>query len=178
MYYNDLYQKTINFAANAHKDQKMPGNNFPYVVHLSTVCMEVITCCLTDINLDIIFAMQVALLHDTIEDTETSYEDIKDNFGDNIAQGVLALTKNKNIAKEIRMQDSLDRIITQPKEVWIVKMADRITNLQEPPKEWSIEKIKNYHNEAILIYKTLNKANTTIGDRLILKIENYRKYFM
>jgi (p)ppGpp synthase/HD superfamily hydrolase len=62
------------------------------------------------------------------------------------------LTKNDNlISKKEKMIDSLNRINEFKKEVGMVKLADRITNLQEPPKSWGKNKILNYLNEAKLI---------------------------
>lgn len=92
------------------------------------------------------------MLHDVIEDTETSYDDLEKQFGTDVALGVLALTKDINLpSKEEQMIDTLDRIRKQPVEIRMVKMADRITNLQPPPHYWSGEKIQNYRKEARLI---------------------------
>ena len=108
MQLQDLYNKTIDFAANAHKDQKVPGKEYSYVVHLSNVAMELFSAFLnTGETLNFGFAIQCALLHDTIEDTGVKYEEIIEIFGKEIADGVLALTKDKNIAdKSDSMKDS------------------------------------------------------------------------
>ena len=78
------------------------------------------------------------------------------NFGKDVADGVLALTKNENLPKEDRMRDSLERLLKQPKQVQIVKLADRITNLQAPPHYWTKEKIVNY---AYLEYSAILKSS-------------------
>jgi len=107
-----------------------------------------------------------------------TYNDLESTFGKEIADGVQALTKNKKLPKEARLKDSLNRIIQQPKEIWMVKMADRITNLQQPPTHWSKEKIKNYYEEAVLIHSTLKNENVILATRLENKIADYRKYFL
>ena len=84
-------------------------------------------------NFDGDLAIQTAILHDTIEDTNPAYEDFQSEFGRNIAYSVLALTKDTILEKEAQIHDSLERIKLQPKEIWMVKLADRITNLQPPP---------------------------------------------
>jgi len=56
----------------------------------------------------------------------------------------------------------------------MVKMCDRITNLQPPPKHWSNKKIINYHQEAILIREKLGKANQYLAQRLHNKITQYQ----
>jgi (p)ppGpp synthase/HD superfamily hydrolase len=122
------------------------------------------------------FAIQCALLHDVIEDTETGVEKIRDEFGEKVLNGVLALTKNMELKKEERMADSLRKIKQTGKETACVKMADRITNLQQPPDYWTKEKRREYMNEAILIYNELNPYSDFLGKRLNEKIKEYEKY--
>ena len=118
-----------------------------------------------------------ALLHDSIEDTSTTYEDIRNTFGSDIADGVLSLSKNEELpSKAEQMQDSLQRIKRQPIEVWMVKLCDRITNLQPPPKHWHKEKIANYQNEARLILDQLGEASEFLAERLKMKIQVYDQY--
>jgi guanosine-3',5'-bis(diphosphate) 3'-pyrophosphohydrolase len=172
------YQKAIKFAAKKHadKNQLIPGTNLPYVVHLSNVAMEVLIAAEKTEKFDSQFAVQIALLHDILEDTETDFDEISNEFGKDIAQAVLALTKNSKIPKENRMGDSLNRIKEMKKEVWAVKLADRITNLQPPPEHWSFEKITEYHKKAVLIYNTLKGGNDYLENRLHKKISDYSKY--
>jgi (p)ppGpp synthase/HD superfamily hydrolase len=118
-------------------------------------------------------ALQCALLHDTIEDTKVQFSDIEKSFGRDVAQGVLALTKNTELDKELRMRDSIERIKLQPKEIWIVKLADRITNMASAPSHWSRDKIIDYKSEADYILKSLGSASPFLEDRLKTKIENY-----
>ena len=68
------------------------------------------------------------------------------------------------------------RIKKQPKEIWMVKLADRITNLQPPPYYWTKNKIDQYLNEAIEIHEALKDANDVLSSRLLSKIEQYKKY--
>jgi guanosine-3',5'-bis(diphosphate) 3'-pyrophosphohydrolase len=172
-----LYQKAIQFAASKHSDQTLPGSRLTYVVHLSNVAMEIFLAAMNTNGFDLDFALQVALLHDTIEDTSTTYAELKEQFGDGIANAVLSLTKNKDLPKEERMRDSLNRIRKLPNEVWAVKMADRITNLQPPPHHWDKEKKANYREEARLILSELRNGNDFLATRLKVKIEEYVNYF-
>lgn len=173
-----IYQKTIKFAAKKHADQNqvIPGTNLPYVVHLSNVAMEIIFASKETKEFDTAFAIQVALLHDIMEDTETTFEEIVKEFNKEIAHAVLALTKNAEISKEERMTDSLTRIRKLPKEVWAVKLADRITNLQVPPKNWSLEKIQEYQKQALQILESLKGGNIYLEKRLSERIQNYLQY--
>ncbi len=77
-----LYQQALKFAGEKHtaKNQKVPGTNLPYVVHISNVAMEIMLAALFTPDFDLDFAVQVALLHDTIEDTETTYDELGETF--------------------------------------------------------------------------------------------------
>lgn len=170
-----LYQETIKFAAQKHtdKNQTIPGTNLPYAVHLSNVAMEILVTSEKSKDFDPGFAVQVALLHDSLEDTDTSFQELEHIFGKTVAEGVLALTKNSDLEKVHQMQDSLHRIKEQPKEIWAVKLADRITNLQTPPAHWSDQKIRNYKAEARLILQELKGGNDYLEQRLQEKINEY-----
>ena len=173
-----LYQSAIKFATAKHleKEQKVPGTDLPYVVHLSNVAMEIVIASSRSDNFNLGFAVQVALLHDTIEDTSASFGELKNTFGVEIAEAVSALTKNKKLLKEQQMRDSLSRIKKLPKEVWAIKLADRITNLQQPPPNWNRAKRINYQNEARIILSELKDGNNFLAKRLETKIEEYGNY--
>lgn len=171
----DIYQNTIQFAAQKHADihQTIPGTSLPYVVHLSNVAMEILVASGASESFNTGFAVQLALLHDVLEDTDVTFNELSERFGKEVAEGVLALTKNAELPKNERMADSLERIKQQPEEVRAVKLADRITNLQKPPHFWTPEKIEQYKQEAILILKELRGGNPYLENRLQRKIENY-----
>lgn len=181
----DLYIKAYRFAAATHWNsnikQLVPGTDIPYLMHFSLVAMEVIAALEKETGLDGNLAVQCALLHDTIEDTDTTYAELVQTFGLTVADGVLALTKDESVGtgltrqqrKERRMADSLERIKMQPREIWMVKMADRITNLQPPPRLWAPEKISRYREEAIKIHRALKAGSRHLADRLQEKIDHY-----
>jgi len=70
-----------------------------------------------------------------IEDTDINYQTIKKTFGIKVANGGDALSKRDEVENAQRLSDSLNRIQDQPHEVWMVKLADRISNLQPPPHD-------------------------------------------
>lgn len=169
-----LYQKAIKFAGEKHAEQKIPGSNANYLLHLSTVAMEIIAAFMKEPNFNLNLALQLSLLHDSLEDTKTTYNEIKNYFSEEIAIGVDALTKNNNLfSKQNKMEDSIKRIKESYKEVAIVKLADRITNLQTPPQKWNKLKIANYKEEAKFISSELKGFNIYLEKRLIEKIEIY-----
>lgn len=171
------YIKAYDFAARAHRRQKVPGTRLPYISHPTKVCMEVMAALEVETENDGSLAVQCALLHDVIEDTRETYQSIEATFGTNIADGVLALSKNKSLPDSMQMKDSLERIKAQPREVQMVKLADRITNLQPPPSKWNKKKIREYYAEAIEILDELGKASHFLSARLRKKIDTYKQYF-
>ena len=174
----EQYQTAIKFAGEKHKDQLVPGTNSNYLLHLSNVCMEILIAFQNEPNFELATAVKLALLHDVVEDTETTLEELTSKFGNKIAEGVSALTKNEKLkSKEEMMDDSLSRIVNSYMEVSLVKIADRITNLQEPPKYWSREKIERYWHEAQKIYDKLSGKNKYLDQRLLNKITEYKKYW-
>lgn len=175
-----FYQEAIKFATSRHleKDQKVPGTDLPYVVHLSNVAMEIMIAAYNSENFNLIFAVQVALLHDIIEDTTTKIEELEIRFGVDIAKAVSALTKNIELSNDKQMQDSLTRIKKMQPEVWAVKLADRIANLQTPPPYWDIQKIVKYQSEAKIILMELKEGNKYLANRLEKVIEEYAKFYI
>lgn len=171
-----LYQDAIKFATYKHQEkrQKVKGTKLPYVVLLSNVAMEIFMAAPQTKDFNLIYAIQAALLHDTIEDTETTFGEIKDSFGEDIAIAVLALSKDNNLPKDKQISDSLARIKKLQKEVWAVKLADRITNLQPPPANWSRAKNIKYLKESQVILDELKEGNQYLAQRLEAKISESR----
>lgn len=168
-----LYQNAVKFAGEKHYNHKMPDIKANYLVHLSNVAMEVLIASYHSKNFDINYAVQVALLHDTLENTDTNYAELEDEFGTAIAQGVLALTKDEYLPIEEQMPDSIARIKILPNEIWAVKLADRITNMQTPPNHWHKDRKVKYQEQADFIYKELKNGNAYLAKRLKEKIQNY-----
>lgn len=176
MYTPDRFVVALRFAATKHEGHRMTDGEFPYLVHLVSVASEVIAA--LEPGLDADLAVQCALLHDTLEDTPTTAAELVEHFGAPVAHGVLALSKtDDSIPKQARMADSLRRIRLQPREVWMVKLADRITNLAPPPEKWSSEKRHAYRAEAIVIAEALAGASTVLEARLGARITGYSAYF-
>jgi len=173
----DNLTKAWFFASRVHKEQKYPGEKLPYLTHLGNVMMEVMAVSLGLKNPEL--AITCAILHDTIEDTSVTYEELVQSFSKEVANGVLALTKDETLAtKKEQMLDSLERIKQQPQEIWVVKMADRVANLGKPPEYWKAEKVKAYRDEARIILEHLGEADEAMAERLEGKIENYEKYLL
>jgi (p)ppGpp synthase/HD superfamily hydrolase len=144
---HESWEKAFGFAARAHGSQTTP-DGYPYIYHIGLVAFELLSGLDDTAGIDADLAIQCALLHDVLEDTGVTYEALAREFGSRVADGVLALTKNSQIEKSGRMAESLARIVKQPKEIWMVKLADRISNMRTPPPSWTNEKITSYLDEA------------------------------
>ena len=178
----DAFAKAWHFASLRHAGQTYAGPEegraFDYLTHVGSVAVELVWALPTVPDADGNLAVQCAVLHDVIEDTGATYDLVAESFGKDVADGVLALSKDPTLpTKAEQMADSLRRIRQQPKEIWMVKLADRITNLDPPPYYWDDAKIEAYRQEAIVIHAALHTANEALANRLQEKIEQYRRFF-
>ena len=154
-----LVNKAIFFAGEKHKGHEMFNPvGMPYSAHYFGVALNAIKfAAMTGENIDWDLLLCSSILHDTLEDTTATYEELESNFGKEIAQGVLALTKNPNLPYEEQMPDSLKRIRKQPKEIAIVKMADRMFNMRDRVPTWPKDKQEAYKKEAQMICDALGE---------------------
>jgi (p)ppGpp synthase/HD superfamily hydrolase len=176
MFSADRYVAALTFAATRHRGQVVTGSQLPYVVHVTSVAAEVIAGLAAEpaAARDPELAITCALLHDTIEDTPTTHADIAEAFGLAVAAGVQALGKDKSTPDP--MADSLRRIRLQPREIWLVKLADRITNLAPPPAHWTRDKCRAYRLEGLGIGDALGEASPHLLARLRARADAYAAF--
>ena len=84
----DSYTRAYRFAAKAHRGQTYPGTGLPYIMHISFVSIEVIAALHADPGRKGDLAVQCALLHDVIEDTDVTPDCVRAEFGAQVADGV------------------------------------------------------------------------------------------
>lgn len=170
----ELYVRALRFASAAHGEQRMPDGDHPYLVHVTSVAIEVVTALHVEPDRNADLAVACALLHDVVEDTDVGSDIIEREFGASVAAGVVALSKRASVPRDERVADSLRRIREQPHEVWMVKLADRITNLTPPvPKHWDTAKKAKYRNEGQQILDALGEASSHLAERLRRRIADY-----
>ena len=169
----EAWLRAWRFAASAHAGQSIPSRELPYLVHLGAVSMEVMVAHQLEPFERPVLALSCALLHDTLEDTQASEVELETLFGVDVLYGVRALTKNPDLPKDQAMSDSLRRIRLQPREIWAVKLADRISNLSQPPQHWTPDKIQTYRHEAQLILSELGACHAGLANRLAQRIAVY-----
>jgi (p)ppGpp synthase/HD superfamily hydrolase len=179
----DNIQKAWLLATKLHEGQKYGGSkvgeDVDYINHIGSVVFEVMNALPHENEINVDLAVLCAILHDSVEDTSFTYKDVEVNFGKIVADGVMALTKNDELkgGKRIKMEDSLKRIKQQSKEIWMVKLADRVVNLSSVPHYWNLEKKKAYQEEGRLILENLQGASLFLANRLEEKIKAYSEYF-
>ena len=105
-----------------------------------------------------------ALLHDTVEDTETTKEELKREFGQDICDIVMEVTDDKTIKdKQKRKQLQVEHAAHISPEAKLIKLADKISNLRDiandPPKGWSAERKREYFDWAKLVIDQLRGVN-------------------
>jgi len=177
---NNVMNQAIQFATTAHGSQVRKGNeHIPYIFHPIDVANEVIYYSGLPVE-ELEIASVVAILHDTVEDTIVTGADIREQFGDQIAEGVAALSKDDSIkekddiSKVAGIKENLERLQVAPVYVQCVKLADRTSNLKAFPAMWSREKISSYLDEAKLIADTLGQASEGLHARLLGRIAETR----
>lgn len=174
----DDLQNTWQKVSILHNGQTYGGQNkdqkIEYINHIGSVVFEIINASKNSSDFNFDLAIKCAFLHDTIENTSFSIENLEKEYDQEVKEGVIALTKNTELEKKYQMIDSLNRIKAQSKEVWAVKMADRICNLYAPPYYWNESKKEKYLEEAKIIYEYLKEGNDYLAKRLSEKIEIYK----
>lgn len=140
-----LIFKALDFAAYKHKDQRRKdADASPYINHPIALAKVLSNeGGVTDVNV-----LCAALLHDTVEDTKTTAEELVKEFGEVIAGIVMEVTDDKTLPKEKRKELQIQHAGKASREAKLVKLADKISNLrdivQAPPAGWSSERKAEY----------------------------------
>lgn len=161
------------FAAEKHRFQKRKGPQaYPYIIHPIGVAHHLLTIGnVTD--RDVLIA---ALLHDTVEDTNTTFEEISKAFGLRVESFVREVTDDKNLPKAERKRMQIVNAPHKSSEAAQIKLADKYFNLKDlatsPPINWTEERIDEYFRWAQQVVDNLPAVNAplkTAFDELIRK---------
>jgi guanosine-3',5'-bis(diphosphate) 3'-pyrophosphohydrolase len=140
-----LILKALEFAAQKHRDQRRKDKDAsPYINHpiqLANVLRQ-------EGGVADAVVIAAALLHDTVEDTETSWQELRGEFGDEIANIVLEVTDVQWLRKIVRKRLQVAKARHASQAARLVKLADKICNLRDvaarPPANWSLERRREY----------------------------------
>jgi guanosine-3',5'-bis(diphosphate) 3'-pyrophosphohydrolase len=155
--------QAINFAAKKHRNQKRKGaDGEPYINHP----LEVLGLLTSVGKIEDFNVLIAAVLHDTIEDTETTEEEIKELFGAKVCKMVLELTDDKSLPKAERKQLQIEHAPHISIGAKQIKLSDKISNirdiLENPPGGWSDERRSEYINWGEKVVAGLRGANENL----------------
>lgn len=141
--------KAAQFAAEKHKNQRRKDvDASPYINHPLALASVLAVEGGVE-NPDVICA---AMLHDTVEDTDTTAKELADIFGDKVTSIVLEVTDDKSLEKAVRKEEQVRHAPLMSSEAKLVKLADKICNLRDilasPPADWTAERKKAYFDWA------------------------------
>lgn len=144
-----LLVKAVDFAARKHRDQRRKDKEAsPYINH--PIALAGILC--NEGQVTNVLVICGALLHDTIEDTATTAEEIESEFGSVIKNIVLEVTDDTRLPGLVRKRLQIEHADQLTEEAKLVKLADKIANLrdivQHPPAEWSLARRQRYFDWA------------------------------
>ena len=136
---SELLDRAIIFAVHAHHNTERRGKGFPYIVHpMETV--EIVATITSDQEL-----LAAAALHDTIEDTDVTVEDIRREFGDRIAELVHAESDQftEGVSEEDswhdRKQAAIDRLAAASHDAKIVALGDKLSNMRAIWRDYQVK---------------------------------------
>jgi guanosine-3',5'-bis(diphosphate) 3'-pyrophosphohydrolase len=119
--------KAVAFAARAHRPQLRKDGETPYVSHVFRVCLTLRHV----FGVREVPVLTAAVLHDTIEDTTTDHDDVSEQFGDEVAGWVAALSKDKRLPEPERERQYRDTLARSGWQVKMCKLADIYDNLRD-----------------------------------------------
>ena len=158
-----LFLKALVFAADKHRNQRRKdADASPYINHpIALANILVNEGGITDINV-----LCGAILHDTIEDTETTKEELTQHFGEKITSIVLDVTDDKTLPKAERKLKQIEHASHASNEAKLVKLADKISNLRDilssPPKDWTDDRKKEYFEWAGKVIDQIRGTNSKL----------------
>lgn len=148
------------FAAEKHARQKRKGaNGEPYFNHLVEVA-ELIAASSENVDVELVMA---AFLHDTVEDTGVTLQELEERFGSDVAGLVAEVTDDKSLPKEKRKDLQVQNAHKKSQRAQTLKLADKISNLRSilasPPVGWGRERKRQYFEWAKQVVSRVSDPN-------------------
>ena len=150
----DLLDRAIVFAVKAHHNTERRGKGFPYIVH-PMEAVEIVATITSDQEL-----LAAAALHDTVEDTEVTVEQLRAEFGDRVAELVFAESDRftEGVSEEDswhdRKQAAIDRLASASHDAKVVAMGDKLSNMRAIWRDY-----QEKGDELWKIFHVTNKAS-------------------
>ncbi|WP_150691534.1 HD domain-containing protein [Pandoraea communis] len=153
----------IHFAADRHKNQRRKDVEVsPYINHpIAVAHLLSTTGKITEVSV-----LQAAILHDTIEDTHTTFEELRLLFGQEVATLVAEVSDDKSQPKQLRKDLQVQHAAQKSHKAAMIKIADVTCNLRDlinaPPPQWSLERRKEYFGWAARVVAGLHCDNASL----------------
>ncbi len=144
-----MFVKAVAFATEKHRNQRRKdADASPYINHPIALANVLAN----EGGVSDATVLCAAVLHDTIEDTETTENELTTTFGSRVSSVVLEVTDDKSLEKHVRKQRQIEHAPHISTEAKLVKLADKICNLRDilasPPANWSTERKQAYFDWA------------------------------
>ncbi|MGB5834235.1 MAG: HD domain-containing protein [Thiohalocapsa sp.] len=148
--------RALRFAAAKHRRQRRKdADASPYINHP----IDLLSILSEEGDVDCPDVLCAALLHDTIEDTDTSVEELRRTFGPRVSEIVVAVSDDKTLPKQERKRRQIQHAASARQEARLVKLADKIANLRDlqeyPPRDWDNARRLAYCNWALEVIDQL-----------------------
>ena len=171
-----LVIKAAQFAALKHEGQIRKGRDeCPYIDHLESVARIIAEVGGND-DPEILAA---AWLHDTLEDTETTPEELEENFGQRVRRLVEEVSDDKSLPKAERKQHQIQHAPQLSSDAVLIKLGDKISNIidvtHKPPTDWSMERRKWYLDWAEKVIEKCPKVNAALEKHFAEVLEEGRR---
>ena len=158
-----LILAALRFAAWKHRDQRRKGpHSVPYINH--PIDLANVLWFEGQVRDPLVIA--AAILHDTIEDTETTPDELRGAFGATVAGIVDEVTDVTWLRKRARKKLQVARAGRASKRARLVKLADKICNLRDikahPPRDWTLERRREYFDWALSVVDEIRGTNARL----------------
>jgi (p)ppGpp synthase/HD superfamily hydrolase len=170
--HNNIMDKTfllldsISFAADKHKLQRRKGTlKIPYINHPVKVCRFISAC--GEVNMDLLVA---AVLHDVVEDTDTSEKEISDKYGNKVASIVMEVTDNMALPKKKRKELQITKASQLSREAKIIKIADKASNIEDIliyPLLWTKSRKLEYIEWSYMVFQGCKGQNNLLDEKFL-----------
>ena len=161
-----IFMKALRFAAQKHRDQRRKGSTRPPYINHPIDVAEILWHIGGVRDIDTLVA---ALLHDTVEDTGTSPDEIRLEFGEAVRSMVMEVTDDKSLPKAERKRLQVVNAPHKSPGAKQIKLADKISNVFEigndPPDDWSLERRHEYLDWTEQVVEGLRGQNPALEAR-------------
>jgi guanosine-3',5'-bis(diphosphate) 3'-pyrophosphohydrolase len=163
--------RAVLFAARAHRDQRRKGSGEPYINHLIEVAAV-----LADIaGVDDATVLSAAVLHDVIEDTSVTAEDVEAAFGARVRALVEAVTDDERLPKAERKRLQVEHMRTAEADARLIKLADHCSNVASLPANWPPERQREYLDWSEQVARACVGTNAALEQEHASRLERARR---